>query len=902
MVQKRLSFRRAFSGILSILMGITFAISMVIHIPVFFQYSMGLQWTIFIASAVLFSFTIFFCLTRYLWQRLRQAGSYKHLVAYMAIACILGIYLGITQGFTPVPERSTPQISLVAYQLVDAVSLFGLCSLFFIFSHAKLDLLALTGLVLIVNLPYFNPAFIPTHDTGQSYQIFHYLYDGFYFNRAINQWDPYQGYGLWYGQTLATLTSLSTWPILLLGSLLRVTDSLLLYKLSILCQHLVFLLGLYLFSGLVFKQRSTVLLVCIAAITTTIWCRQLYFDWNIYYLLPLVLYLLVRFFIQNRPEYFWLAGITGVVWSYGSIYLPSIWIFVLAIFTIIMTLLEPKIWLSLFERTWKNITGFALFAFMATCYGYLLLHSTDSLIIITPGRDPLTLKTSLETFLTYGGTGTSVVPSLIFGWPVGVQMGNTEVVFYTGLLCLPFFLWGIARERSRVYLSMLAATLAVILLAQGGLFAVFVYHIPVVNYFRHLGYLYGLIKIMLIICAGFGWENFWHSTTNHRWLLNCTCIFLFVLDFSFLIKFRPQIISAIGYLGNINQIHMSNRVDISGLLFFCLRLACYLTFLVAALVSSKTFQTRKKLSAENGFTWIKTFLLVALLFDTLSFQFIAYQILRIQHLEDSFYTSITAFPLTYQDQRSESPPTLRQQQAYTIMMNPAYSWEWVSTIYAFAQFDSCNFGSNQEGDIRYSMISKDVQKLLEARASIHGLATDPALLNVLGCNAPKIRLMTSVRYTEDDELTMQIIRETTKLDQVLVLTAPSANMTQQSSENETFNHGTVDVTHFEANHIIMEANVTAQKGAWLVYADAWHPGWQATVNGKQVQIFKAYGAFKAIWLENGQSHVSFEFNNGILSSLNWVIFVTGVLFYAVLLLVFAKLLFPGSKTSEVITR
>ena len=55
----------------------------------------------------------------------------------------------------------------------------------------------------------------------------------------------------------------------------------------------------------------------------------------------------------------------------------------------------------------------------------------------------------------------------------------------------------------------------------------------------------------------------------------------------------------------------------------------------------------------------------------------------------------------------------------------------------------------------------------------------------------------------------------------------------------------------------------SSKTAWLVYADAYSPGWHAKVNGKPLPVIKAYTAFKAVCVEPGLNQVEFYYYNGV---------------------------------------
>jgi hypothetical protein len=56
------------------------------------------------------------------------------------------------------------------------------------------------------------------------------------------------------------------------------------------------------------------------------------------------------------------------------------------------------------------------------------------------------------------------------------------------------------------------------------------------------------------------------------------------------------------------------------------------------------------------------------------------------------------------------------------------------------------------------------------------------------------------------------------------------------------------------NGVTIHADLDAP--GYLVLADTWYPGWQATVNGEPSDILRANYAFRAVWLEAGAHTVS----------------------------------------------
>jgi hypothetical protein len=74
--------------------------------------------------------------------------------------------------------------------------------------------------------------------------------------------------------------------------------------------------------------------------------------------------------------------------------------------------------------------------------------------------------------------------------------------------------------------------------------------------------------------------------------------------------------------------------------------------------------------------------------------------------------------------------------------------------------------------------------------------------------------------------------------------------------------GRAQVTGFSLGELRAEVHVDAPEGAWLVYADAYHPGWRAEVNGRPVSVHEADLAFKAVAVPPGASAVRLWFDHG----------------------------------------
>jgi hypothetical protein len=66
-------------------------------------------------------------------------------------------------------------------------------------------------------------------------------------------------------------------------------------------------------------------------------------------------------------------------------------------------------------------------------------------------------------------------------------------------------------------------------------------------------------------------------------------------------------------------------------------------------------------------------------------------------------------------------------------------------------------------------------------------------------------------------------------------------------------NGKVEVIEFEPNRLLVK--VTSSGRAFLIWSDAWHPGWKAWINGESSIVYKANHHFKAIELPKAGNHV-----------------------------------------------
>jgi hypothetical protein len=166
----------------------------------------------------------------------------------------------------------------------------------------------------------------------------------------------------------------------------------------------------------------------------------------------------------------------------------------------------------------------------------------------------------------------------------------------------------------------------------------------------------------------------------------------------------------------------------------------------------------------------------------------------------------------------------------------------------------------------------------------------------VGCETPKLRLVAGATLVEDARAARDALRtgpaggepvaDVIRLD-------PGAGRPSDAGPWVP-EAGTVQVTRFTLDELVAQTRVATPEGAWLVYADAFHPGWRATVDGRDVPIAEANLAFKAVRLPRGDHVVRFWFQPGLSYYASYALAVFGTACGLALLAGFGVAAFPHS--------
>jgi hypothetical protein len=709
------------------------------------------------------------------------------------------------------------------------------------------DLPLLLLLVFAVNLP--QQRVVPINDTFYVFANFQVFYSELFHHGDLTRWLPYSSYG--FPSDYEQIIALAPANYLLgaIGWLSGVRDALWLFKLALLLEQCVFVFGVFLVAKQLFRERATALLLGVAAVGTTVWYAQVWWNLRIYYLLPLVLYFWFSFLATRRPARFWLAGVTGVAWSVGNLaYLVPLWGLALLVVAAVSDRDPRATARALLERSRANALGFALFAAAAAAWAYFVLHAFDGAVVHAASRDPVSGEVGATTFLGYGGKANLVVVlnALLFGWPVHLPWGSrTDNSVYVGLIPVAGLAVAVVRERSRDFLALLAAALVITWLSFGGAFAALIFHLPGFSYFRHIGLVFGVVKVLLLLAAGFGIDRLLRSAPArfaHPLLLLAVAVLVF---------------ETVAALPKLPDLTPKAWTTVWGDHVFA-RLAVF----AVAIAACRLIQWRHLGAA----------LLVASIVDLGMYQYAVLDgVSALVRAEAPLLAATQVREPFYQPERRERVAGAAQdasdagERAFALATRAAMK-ETYAYVYSFANFDPCR------EELRSDTHLIGVDRLL-ALGRAPGVSIDGAL----GCRTPKLRLAPRARIARSGDEARALLREQLGVGEVLplVIQLPAGEAAPEAADAAAADR--VAVADFDLDELVATVDVAAPQGAWLVYADAYHPDWRATVNGQPAAIHPANLAFKAVRVPQGASTVRFWFDPPASRPIGWAVAVGGAL-------------------------
>jgi hypothetical protein len=751
------------------------------------------------------------------------------------------------------------------------------------FEPRSTDFLVLAAVAVLINVASVALGICPQGSAFSSFQAFYGFYTDFFYHGEIAQWLPYTAYGMAAGELALRWITPAMYLTGLAGAILHNRDALGLFRIALTLETLILATGVYLLARSLFRRRATVLFVGIGILGSTMPLFEINWNFRIFYLMPLIFYFLLRFSREKQPHFLWWACWTLVLSQIGvpAYYLPLHGLFFMLALCL-LTAGNPGVISCLFTRRKKNILSFLGFSLTAFIYTYFLIHRLDGLQgdPSTPlnGFAPLPLNKFLGENDPAALMG--LEKFLGFFWESSY---NFICSVYVGILPVVFALYACLRIRRRFFWGFFSLLIFLALLSAGDPYGVTraVYSLfPPLRFFPRIGYLCGLIRPLVIFMAGFGLEVFLNDLAGfgeregkiraRRLLFGCGLL-VFVL-MTVLAHFMPPsrlflIPSSSFYLGQ------------------------YSAFLAVLLCSVRTARAR-----NAAWTILALFAL-----DILS--------------------SANLYLVTTPPQPSISDRKIFDVSSYGFQAARKTIGQWLqtpsrsaaafqlssgntpipdSTIASFVLEDTCLPLSDSE------WMNQNVRELFQTRFELYRkINTYPQLLqtdffppqdyaffrSVMGCSDAKLRLSNAVVFARSPEEAAKMLQNDTRI----VLEIESQNgLPQTNSKAPAQASGSVKVSEISFNRLEARAEVTDPAGAWLYYADAYDPGWKASVDGRKTLILRANLAFKAVYLTQGKHTVRFWFFPGLRGIASYLLAISAVLFAGALTAMMIRLsLFPN---------
>jgi hypothetical protein len=387
---------------------------------------------------------------------------------------------------------------------------------------------ALLSITVLVNIPMLSPTLLFSNDTLHALIFFHFTYANLFLHNEIPNWIPYLAYGSTFDFYLFNTIQPTDYVVMAFGWLCGIRDSLLLYKISLILTQGILILGLYLLSRKLFTSlyyfsphtpcaehrtrsvRATmpaVWMVCLGGLLTTNWMFCSPWSLTSYYMVPLVLWFVLRFLESKNPAHLWMAGLVEGLSLLGTIpYIAPIHLLIVVSFLVPILCREPGLFRTFVS--WRNFVHPLFFVF---CGYYLLLGTWINgldLAWLAPGRDPETGNVPLDMFLGKDKQYHRQALGLLLRLLVRGDLYYGDSIPYIGLLPLAALVYALLRRRDTLFLSVAVVALVLFWFSLGGWFTELCYYgFPMMKKYRFVSAVWMFLRIFLLLLGGFGFEQ-----------------------------------------------------------------------------------------------------------------------------------------------------------------------------------------------------------------------------------------------------------------------------------------------------------------------------------------------------------------------------------------------------------
>lgn len=588
--------------------------------------------------------------------------------------------------------------------------------------------------------------------------------------------------------------------------------------------------------------------VIITTSFSSVWMVQACFNLYIYYLIPLSLSCLVLFFKKKQIRYFSFFVSISIASIIGNVpYFAAINLLVALTFSIpyLLTFKIKKI----IKIETNDFISACLTIVMIFIYLALAYSSVHGLISVAEGRNGFLVP--FNDFLNYA-RGPWFRPFL--GWMSG-DLFYGDNLYYMGLapwgIIFYYLIFGLRYRMPTAMVGTITASLFLIGLSFGGIIASALYLLPGMQVYRHISLVYGVISLLLSICAGFMLDTMEaptfdiESILKKRFLLS-TAILLLALDLIYTaIKYRHAYLTPVG-----GRIHWED---------FLIRL------IVLGILSAGFFIFHKLKRCSWDFEKLGFLILFFIIFDMVFFQLSFFK----KYLPKPSINNVYLNDLIMKD--SSIIPIIRKEHISQLeSMFPKYLKKRYSSKFMNARYrtEMPFLGDNAcEMVGRGELWSKYVYKLFQLRGVTIGPweinQYGPTLKWELSCGKNIFKFITdkSVLKMAPNNGINKLLSDA-KPKEIII---PN-DKNHKGLHNIRFNSLPLDqqqntkfkILTYSGDKLVLKYH--SHKNGLLFISDAYDPRWKGFIDNKKTKVIQANIGFKAVRTPSGTHTVMLMFS------------------------------------------
>jgi hypothetical protein len=655
--------------------------------------------------------------------------------------------------------------------------------------------------------------------------------------------------------------------LLLVGGVPAGTPMGIVFYAGLFVEDLVLTIGVWRLGGRFYRSLGARFFVAVAAVGSSLWVTNIFWNHRLVYAVPLVITLLLEFLETGRRGRLFLALCLSSLQLLGNaIYIPVLSSLTVALFVGVhawvfrkrlrasLPLLKPRP----ADAIWLPAMGVVVATVCVAAVDGLGSMRSSHL-----GRRP-DGSVTLDAFLTYPG---DVNPLRYLDLAFGLNP-SIDFSLYAGLCTVAFAILALARRPGRPVLQLAAVLLLLLFFSMGYLSAVgtVAYDAaPPLHYFRHVALAAPLVRLFFILLAGFGVDAFARSEgaeRSSRWAVVGVAVAAPIAVRALWAYWsRQSDTDPIVALLDFTRSGLAPRDTSSAA-----NESTQVSAIVVALLAAAVFVRRSRggsvgrllpllllLQVVDVFGWRLRFLREG----TVALNEEAWALHRVEPLP--------YFPRRTADDSENARTRIAGKEFFSFGMPYDYFDAFLHQDPAWSRHYVTQWSPSVDlllrAHARRPLTGDDHTPFSTLRQ--RSPAEAPAYEKALGKDEPKLQVFAAACVAgSDEEVAALLNRRDFSGDVLLISPSPTAppGPAPELARNDRLSV-TPRVLDYRGDRIRVEVEVPPSRtDAWLFYSDAWHPGWRATVDGAAVPVERADLAYKAVRLHGGRNEVEFRFH------------------------------------------